>query len=1315
MDLYFSAPVHPPESAWTCVLFYPDVSSGDDAFTPGRGVKFDAPAAARHLRTLRSRLANWLKDGGYVASNRAQQVYHSCPRIEAPNTSNELITLGIRQSRSWELAYMLACLCAADLGVWGSERYWATGVFDRESGKFKAEGLDQKFRYVLNQPGNHTFLAPQKVPKAQLPPDKHVIEVRKIADLFTRTASPLRGNTTFHYRYSSHGTPDWLREVADRAPTYQTRAPVAAQLAEELSDKENGHVVVSAGSGWGKTTFIAKGCDGYQDSVLAIDCSQVETAAEVAERVLDSAGIRAPIDGECINRRVANLLAAYGLESTLLVFCNGHQNLSQRISPTVWEFIVSLRGRGFRCVTEIDSSEDLNWSTSSADLRTFSHSDIPRLCIEEVEKLAKKAGCKDAEIIDTLSMLEGHPALILQVLAQMKKERDLGLSVDANAVYNWSVQAAQRRNSRGNTAQEAGFSEAVKLWFALFGSSALPRRLIAANDKRALRRGVYCGHVQVRDGRFSALGILRLQCVRELLEGGLDCTQIPFRWSELEDSSAARDARLYRQIMFLASRCDDAAIRDRLQAFADEMPSEPLTEFEYLAPLEREGARRLSREVLEPSARSVRAPAKRQLWLLGQAARQDLSAETEELWNELIDTVQVTETLNKNWVNLQPLKAAHETLEQQIGPSPSRNRQLLDQLENIQPADSGGKEEVAVSLLAQAARLDAHESSYLRRRSIDRAEQLLEQSNREQHDASNSLRAQHYLAKAHYSDSSSATEAIAHLDLALEACRHALNAESIDPAWERRFLSIVSEKVALSDPADAEELLADALDLVELSQTTISSLNKFVDRVRHDNQMAQPVQRAVERWAKAWWRLARRDWTSNSDMTALMCGILAGEQRARRASCSLLKDFWDAPAEVNHRPELVDFTSFYLEYARRNPLWGRREFGDIRQLLYREKIVQAALTDLPPRRARRFWLARLREETQRFLDRSNRNTFSLRKHRDRIRALCREALDWLQPSDAIHVFALRFEVEAKLWRLLAKGRRPFETKLPDKMVEMFPTEPVAWRVRAKYKAFIWKTMEALESAKRYYELSSHATDKRNALEQRFEILVVQLYTPKQLHTPYSFNELTSKHVEQLKTVVKELIAMWPHRHYQLRIFSEAQAYDQTRWVQVLDELEQRLPKPDLFWTALSSNAHDEQARSAALAAIADLTAANLIRLVAFPLRHAAGDESLPEKLRRRLSEVAVRCVFSAILWRRGQGKDPGPRLKFDLGVSLLLALDLGQQELFGRELSPMQSNSGRHMEWSTLASSCLQSARSKAVGSFASHTDAIMKRWGVSD
>lgn len=97
----------------------------------------------------------------------------------------EQILLGVNEQRSWELAYLLACLCRAGFRLPSDREVWATGELGPD-GRISASSqeLDAKLQYLKTRLPAMVFYAPFDELPAGLHPDLEVRPVRSLIDLY---------------------------------------------------------------------------------------------------------------------------------------------------------------------------------------------------------------------------------------------------------------------------------------------------------------------------------------------------------------------------------------------------------------------------------------------------------------------------------------------------------------------------------------------------------------------------------------------------------------------------------------------------------------------------------------------------------------------------------------------------------------------------------------------------------------------------------------------------------------------------------------------------------------------------------------------------------------------------------------------------------------------------------------------------------------------------------------------------------------------------------------------------------------------------
>src|SRR5688500_8521426 len=141
--LAINAPVKLPSDEWVAVRFIPALADVESYTSPDGSVVFrdtsgsaSAPETRLHkLKSLAIALCPEAKD----------TLRKACPTISVAMPSRSLI-LSVSEERSWELAYLLACL--ATTGSWDdSWTYWATGAVGSDN-SLSAYNLQDKLDFA---------------------------------------------------------------------------------------------------------------------------------------------------------------------------------------------------------------------------------------------------------------------------------------------------------------------------------------------------------------------------------------------------------------------------------------------------------------------------------------------------------------------------------------------------------------------------------------------------------------------------------------------------------------------------------------------------------------------------------------------------------------------------------------------------------------------------------------------------------------------------------------------------------------------------------------------------------------------------------------------------------------------------------------------------------------------------------------------------------------------------------------------------------------------------------------------------------------
>lgn len=177
--------------------------------------------------------------------------------------------------------------------------------------------------------------------------------------------------------------------------------------------------------------------------------------------------------------------------------------------------------------------------------------------------------------------------------------------------------------------------------------------------------------------------------------------------------------------------------------------------------------------------------------------------------------------------------------------------------------------------------------------------------------------------------------------------------------------------------------------------------------------------------------------------------------------------------------------------------------------------------------------------------------------------------------------------------------------------------------------------------------------------------------------------------------------------------------DLATWQQVASTCKEALGQPGEFWRRVvsSTSTRREDPRASTQPTdlnvgdvlVDDLTDPRRLQLAAVLSRFGACREALPIELRRTLSEIAVLCSMGMVQWNRSFRKSDGELDRWQVGVSLVVALSLQpDRQLFGSELSlERRHRTGQRKSWVELAHDYVGIA---AFGNFRIHVHEVAER-----
>lgn len=1338
------------EDHWLGVSFIPSTDLGsNEPITPTREVDFISPYK-HHLNALKVNLSNLLARDG-VPRDQQQKVEYACPRVvlfgELPDRVSLPIKLSTTEQRSWELAYLLSCLSAADLGVWNSNcEYWATGEVNGEEISAEGKSLLEKKEFVFNLGGRgHFFFPKENSTDERIPINKTVTEITTITQLFSATASPFNQRRLDSFRFSEIGTPGCLVHYLKPA-TFDTRNNIENDLIQILKDRGKQLVLVSSPIGWGKTTLLARALAHYALPVYVTDLENVLTSHETVGCLLKGFRITyddtLDIDGNLGN--VARELNAKLPPQTLLVFLNCSLNANNRPSTEVQGIINVLLRSGYRCVVEL-------WDMTGWQQREF-HDErtekimnrrIPRLSDAEVRNWLAIREFYDDEIVSAFDLLDGHPWGISATISKIEEDRNDDLPVDSQVVLNAAIEWERDPKILSYINRVEEFSDRklpykIIEWFALFWTQELPDSVIKSEFpeyEKQLRFGVKIGLLTYTGIGYKARGWFHLFCIEKFKQSGMQQGGLTIDWSQLESIDAAEYGSIQRHLVEIAAEVPQArhAIMRLAMTVPEAVNKDAQLISEYVPTVAPETLAVVTIEISDITEA---------IWALEQSCRLGLFQQAEDQWIKITDIEQedpLVRALEENWIALRTLGRSYRVLSRKAGPNSTRALRALNILQKLQISEPGHRSHIANTALNIADDLmsagqlnDAREATALASEMITELQEPIQYDYR----YDSWLELNYLLYKTQYVQSPRSAEAQIHLQKVLEVIEKALSINFREYRWQRRYFRYISEAAEFADDyLTVNESLLKTIFEFDPSTSLEDFLTSRFENLFSTNSNLNSVDKVLLRLANNVWErsnIRNNPPETRLDFFALHCGLILRKKRAFAVALTLLDNAWKIETNESelYSSEYLRLTILCLKLAGR--VKGHHNDQLIKALrTIRRPRIKELTKSLPDYVDRSFWNAYLTFRVRLFTWDSKDQDIApilVLESQKRLNSIFNSALV-AQPKDAARILSLKYDFYKKIWQLglekqreSKKNRRNSHEKMEAstplekegvirEFEKLCPEDPLTWRYKARFYRYIWKLKDACGAAERAYMLARYARSRRENFLLLANYLITWVFIPEALRTaktPIPDQATISK----LNEVASELIARWPD-YVELSVFSEGYEGGTALWEKAVKDVENRLGDPEEFWDRVTNDAFVDEPKDSIEDALSDLTDRDVMSLLSIGLRWASQRADFDKQLRLRLIEAAFRCEWAAQQWKRGSGIKITIIDDYKIASIITLALmESADGRLFGRDNYPATSRTrGRVMSWKEAAATRLSNAKSSAIGEFKEHVDEIWNRF----
>lgn len=1315
------APVRLTNGKWAAVRFTPATGQTECYTCPDSSVSFQDTTGSNvlspesHLERLKSKAIA-------VLPGARDAIRAACPAVSLVS-GQELgsgpIVLSLSEDRSWELAYVLSCFATA--GKWDDAwMYWATGEIG-DDGKLAARDVSEKLTFVLDQPGRLNFLLPddaRNVVEQSAVPDRLFTFLKDVGSLLLEATSPLSKPLVDFTRFSSVGSPPVLAEFLNPT-TFVTRRPFEQTLASLLRDNQKRLILLTSPFGWGKTTVLARALRSAGNPVLVVDLAGAKTRREGIDATLQKMRGQLERDFEEVDQnqwRVASLLRQI-VPSAVLVFINGNVNALEKFPSEIQQFIVSLVHEHFRCVVECWSPAD--WSSiriNSSNIEVVQWNSIPRLTEAEVSLWLSTRGIDDPDVAEEFEWLGGHPRGISATITKLLDDEPLNLPVSAEAVLDQARMWVEEEPTRSYIQRvevllNCDLTERVMEWFTIFWPHDLPRKNLTSSEVRQLNLGVRLGLLSSTAEGYRPHGWFHLFCrlrLQRVSDGDRDLT---VDVADLTLSDATAIARLLHHVTELAAEL--SAYRLALKRLASELHNRlaatPEEVVEYVAPI--------SPQVLEtipPGEGSIAE----QIWLIEQACRNLLRDEAGHRWDDVVaDEKAVRQTLQNNWASLRLLSRAYHLSSVLMTHPASRASALLRVLESLDITNHSGHKSYAATLALQLVR-DLSRAGH--GEEAARALALARQAVGELPKPSASdfrylpwvqlafrLRRQEYLVAPTHD------EALALLTQLTELTNRGMEADTSSLAWQRRYLAVLAETIELTRGEVEDQRLWDHFIHCEPALLTTFLIDRLFMFSDYESDTQTAAQQMLTRLMGNIWkhRSGLEEIASQRDFLVLFGGLALGASRAHALAQTTIEKLATGEGEGAqlNAGEYLKLLTACLRIANATKETARK----IRIPTLERRVIDGLCAAANPRDVARFSAVYVKFAGYRIVERATYRQGAFADLDDLVQWAIEKC-----PTAAAEMLAQQYDVASVLWQQLRRsssertGTGPVELKrISDQMMAIAPGHPLALRYRAKYLRYVWQYDEAYAVLESALPLAGGARRRRQLLVELAEMLTVSVLTPPVLRTEYTPEPIPAR-VTRLQQIARELASIY-REHNELWIIAGGVQSDELFWEEAARTIEARLGTPEQFWQRASTQAWIETDEEGTVeSSVADLTDSVSMRIASVALTWASEQQYLSARLRLRLVNAALSCVWAAWEWERGS--TGSHRLSTDFRLACVIALALrhtSDGKLFGQVNSPFRSKKrGRTLLWRDAARTRFESVASRSVGAFAKHVRTIAQR-----
>ena len=1305
---FFYAPVRlPGGTEWLPLQFTPQLGKGDP-ITLDPTVRFLDPDAVPKLGMLRAAIRDLV--ARIVGNSSARHLNEACPLVSlAGSRSEHGVVLSTKHNRSWELAYVLACLASAGFGRWqGLGVVWATGVVSVPDDTIVVDELKSKTEFFLEQVGQILFMAPDVVVPGPLPLGKSGVAVARISDLFTVEGSPLRDAPYDPRSYDALGRPAVWSDLGGE-PWWTTRLSTVEQLAQALSNPKHKLIVVSAAVGWGKTSLLARAFRRAEQKAMVVNLDNVTGWNQVFQSLFLGQTFTEE-EKYCIDHSLlsASRVARTRIPTdTLFVFVNSSANDNGAPTKEVRKTVESLIEQGYRCVVEV--WDDVDWTIGRIAPEAeclVPQQEIPPLNRDEVECWLRSRGHTSRDVIDAFGVLGGHPLGISYTLKKLDDARKRGIEPSPNRVQRFAFEWSELKDLPNYIARfehlVPNIPDSIRDWFAIMW----PTPLAVAQDNETIDDLIRFGHATISNGFCTAGGWLHLYCIKLLRDS--QPLALALRDEDLAAILPEHARMTLRNLEALRARLPSlarplAALAETLH-LTTERCSQTL-EDEYIAPA----------EVLL-GTRNEDQPA-HIAWQLEQLCRSSRWEDARKCADRLLSMTGAVDGLLEGWQATRCLdtavRLAMYARQTDFLDLPSWSDLVLTMLAR-EDAKSVWIARLALRLAdlhsAQKSRDDA-------RWLVTSAEPLIERLFLDPETP------QWILGEIGFRALTLEYSAQGNLEdrrAALEEMLESTGEDAIQ--WPTALVWVLLERARLS---------ADSLEVPDSIRTLFMRLAptpKVVFLLRGIlfagiiYNWGGPLSKLAIEYVNA-----VRTMQTLPQEVRLSCDLLTDPMANSSAVAKTLIEVWQEPACVSGG--CLSLTGVLLVCDSADLIAGSPEVLALFKMLEPETVLDATLErgDLElsdfwggwflrqTSKARHAYQNACRYHAQR-LDSQPDDDAELR-----VRQVFKEVADRggiLLPLVLTYWYTFewfsrrRAIVDARR----ANGNADASDALVESVLDRFDREcPESSFRHAAWTAWAMNTCQydkALDSADAALLEAHSTTDRTTYRFQQLGILVSCLYSSPEWHSSVSPTIERERALDFLDRVIADLDASLPGDRKHVHHFRKGLDLDQIYWRDFEEQLADELRPPDDCWCRLLGVYEKDYAALERLCSFVYPNDASLMYMVARTMSWASTRPELSDDLRKRLAVDAATSFLGAMQFERSRSScDIDTELA--VATSLAMALRHGPgEELFGAPLSPISDRStGQQLGWVELVDSLFQSVSDQAVGRFAIHAREIRERF----